>query len=49
MEHGVKRKQPEKLMSKLLVRVVLGALPLALSFPAEAQQPTKKVPRSEKI
>jgi putative tryptophan/tyrosine transport system substrate-binding protein len=35
------RKQPEKLMSKLLVRVALGALLLALSFPAEAQQPAK--------
>jgi hypothetical protein len=36
-------------MSKLLARVAQGALLLALSFPAEAQQPTKKGTRSENI
>jgi putative ABC transport system substrate-binding protein len=39
MEQRAKRKQPEKLMSKLLVNVALGALLFALSFSVEAQQP----------
>ena len=44
MEQRARRKQPEKLMSKLLVSVALGAMLFALSSSVEAQQPVK-VPR----
>jgi putative ABC transport system substrate-binding protein len=44
MEHGAKRKQPEKLMSKLLVSVALSAMLVAPGLPAQAQQPGR-VPR----
>jgi putative ABC transport system substrate-binding protein len=44
MEQRAKRKQPEKLMSKLLVSVALCAMLFALCVSTDAQQP-KKVPR----
>jgi putative ABC transport system substrate-binding protein len=44
MEHGAKRKQSEKLMSRLFVSVVLSTLLFALCVAAEAQQPAK-IPR----
>jgi putative ABC transport system substrate-binding protein len=44
MEQRAKRKQPEKLMSRLLVSVALSAMLFGLCVAAEAQQPAK-VPR----
>jgi putative ABC transport system substrate-binding protein len=44
MEQRAKRKQSEKLMSKLLVTVALSALLCALCYPVQAQK-TKSVPR----
>jgi hypothetical protein len=44
MEQRAKRKEPEKLMSTLLVGVAFSAMLLVLCHPVEAQQ-AKKVPR----
>jgi putative tryptophan/tyrosine transport system substrate-binding protein len=41
MEQGAKRKQPEKLMSRLFVSVALSTMLFALCVAAEAQQPAK--------
>jgi putative tryptophan/tyrosine transport system substrate-binding protein len=41
MEQGAKRKQPEKLMSRLVVSVALSTLHFALCVSVEAQQATK--------
>jgi putative ABC transport system substrate-binding protein len=41
MKQTAKRKQSEKLISKLLLRVALGTMLFALCFSAEAQQPAK--------
>src|SRR5512141_2630559 len=41
MEQSARKKQPEKLMSKVILGVALAAMLIALCSPAEAQQPKK--------